>query len=271
MNKEQIKKIFKKGQAYFDEEEYEKAIKCYDQIIEEDPDYVLALLNKCASLYNLNKKNSAKIFFDKYLSSYDDIKQVCQLRDKLFNQTHKNHVDELVDPKDQENKSEKKQIEVPSEPKSIFWRFVSAITCGVSLFTFSLLNIKNLSDELLLFWSLASFVVGIAIGLIPFVSSIFIKFGEWGKRERTKNYAERDRLRTIEREEYAREKGRVNANGGYSNQESSVHIHLDSRRRRHSEDGIKGPMELREGYKASKRRAEEEYRRKDSGMRDKIW
>lgn len=67
-----------------------------------------------------------------------------------------------------------------------------------------------------------------------------------------------------EREENERRREEERAN-------QPIVIHVDGGHRHYEEDGLKSPRELTQGYKASKRRAEKEYKQKDNDMRGKIW
>ncbi len=119
-------------------------------------------------------------------------------------------------------------------------------------------------------WMILSLPFIFMIGYSVWGSHQLSRFWSYTKKERAKNMAERDRLRTIEREEYAKEKGRVKAHGGHRQSDRPIHIHVGSRARS-SGDGLKSPQELTEGYKASKRRAEQHYKDTERDMKKKIW
>jgi uncharacterized protein YacL len=138
--------------------------------------------------------------------------------------------------------------------------FVSIII-GI-IITF-IIGMKFLNTKVIFF----SFILTYLISYSKQVHIQISYFLGWSKEIRTQNLAERKRLKTIEREEYAKERGRARAHG----EGNKTIIHVHGGHSYSSEDGLKSPQELREGYKSSKARAEREYSQKESNMRDKIW
>jgi tetratricopeptide (TPR) repeat protein len=62
-----LKEHILKGNEYYYKREYEKAIECYDKVLEIDPKYAYAWNNKCLALDNLGKHNEAIKCYDKVL------------------------------------------------------------------------------------------------------------------------------------------------------------------------------------------------------------
>jgi hypothetical protein len=111
-------------------------------------------------------------------------------------------------------------------------------------------------------------------GYSSFGSRLAIGFWERGREERQKNSAIREQYDAISKEEYAKEKGRLEAQRRYgdSSDNRPIHIHVSGSRRRDYDDdfSLKTPQELKEGYLASERRAGQRYRDAERDMRRKI-
>jgi len=147
------------------------------------------------------------------------------------------------------------------KPLNKIIRIVIGIVIGIISFFIVGTSTQNIPAAFI------SIVVGFCIGYLMTSASIF-RFMDTSDGRYQQKQAEKEYYEDITKEGEAREKGRIRAHGKEDiYRPNNINVNIGS----YPKAKNRSPWSMGEDYKKSKKRWENEYQKKDSDMRSKIW